>query len=61
MDEMNWGAIRFWAAIVLLVDAAFGLWNNDRFSEMAPKINIQRIAFIEAGAAFALLIVHFLF
>lgn len=58
---MNWSAIRFWAAIVLLFDAAFGLWNNDRFAKIAPKINIQRIAFIEAGVAFALLIVHVLF
>ena len=58
---MNWGAIRFWAAIVLLVDAAFGLWNHERFAEMVPKINIPRIAFVEAGAAIALLTVHFLF
>ena len=58
---MNWGLIRFWAAIVLLVDAAFGLWNNDRFSKMTPKINIPRIAFIEAGVAVILLTVHFLF
>ena len=58
---MNWGAIRFWAAIVLLVDAAFGLWNYERFAEMVPKINIPRIAIIEAGAAIVLLSVHFLF
>ena len=59
--KMNWNAICFWAAIVLLVDAAFGLWNHDRFAKMAPKINIRLIAFVEAGAAFALLTVHFLF
>ena len=58
---MNWSAICFWAGIVLLVDAAFGLWNNDRFSQIAPKMNIPLIAFVEAGAAFALLMVHFLF
>ena len=53
--------IRFWAAIILLLDASFGLWNQDRFAEIAPKINIQRIAFIEAGVAILLLIVHVLF
>jgi hypothetical protein len=58
---MNWGAIRFWAAIVLLFDAAFGLWNSERFGKMVPKINIMRIAFIEAGVAFVLLLVHLLF
>ncbi|MBC8206315.1 MAG: hypothetical protein ISR85_02425 [Kiritimatiellales bacterium] len=58
---MNWGAIRFWVAIILLLDAAFGLWNHDRFVEMAPKINIPRIAFVEAGVAILLLIVHVLF
>ena len=58
---MNWGMIRFWAAIILLLDASFGLWNQDRFAEIAPKINIQRIAFIEAGVAILLLIVHVLF
>ena len=58
---MNWGAIRFWVAIVLLLDASLGLWNHDRFAEIAPKINISRIAFVEAGVAISLLIVHVLF
>lgn len=57
---MNWGAIRVWAAILLLLDAAFGLWNRERFQQWAPKINILRMAWIEAGAAFALLLLHFL-
>lgn len=58
---MNWEAIRFWAAVVLLADAAFGLWNHERFSALSPKINIPRIAFIEAGVAILLFTVHFLF
>jgi len=58
---MNWGAIRVWAAVILLVDASFGLWNHERFSKIAPKINIPRLAFIEAGVAICLLIVHYLF
>lgn len=58
---MNWGAIRVWAAVVLLLDAAFGLWNHDRFAKIAPKINIPRVAFVEAGVAICLLIVHHLF
>jgi hypothetical protein len=58
---MNWGAVRFWAAIVLLLDAAFGLWNHERLAKTAPKINIPMIAFVEAGVAICLLIVHVLF
>jgi hypothetical protein len=58
---MNWGAVRVWTSVLLLLDAAFGLWNHDRFSKIAPKINIFRIAMLEAGVAFLLLIVHVLF
>ena len=58
---MNWGAIRVWAAVILLLDASFGLWNHNRFSKMAPKINIFWIAMIEGGAAVSLLIVHYCF
>ncbi len=58
---MNWGVIRVWAAIILLLDASFGLWNCDRFAKIAPKINIRRVAFVEAGVAICLLMVHVLF
>lgn len=58
---MNWGVIRFWIAIILLLDASFGLWNHDRFSKIAPKINIPVVAFVEAGVAILLLAVHYLF
>ena len=58
---MNWGAIRFWVAIILLLDAAFGLWNYDRFSKITLKINIFWIAMLEGGVAILLLIVHCLF
>jgi len=58
---VNWGAIRIWAAILLLLDASFGLWNHKRFEKSLPKINIARIALIEAGVALILLIVHALF
>lgn len=52
---MNWDAIRTWAAIILLLDAAFGLWNHERLQSLAPKINISRMAFLEA--LFALLLI----
>ena len=57
---MNWNAIRTWAAIVLLLDAAFGLWNHDRFQKVAPKINIPRIALFEALAALLLIVLGLL-
>lgn len=58
---MNWGAIRVWAAIILLLDASFGLWNHERFNKSLPNLNIARIALFEAAAALILLIVHALF
>lgn len=58
---MNWGTVRVAAAVILLLDASFGLWNHERFSKIAPKINIFRIAMIEAAVAFFLLMVHVLF
>ena len=45
-----------WAAIILLLDAAFGLWNHERFQELVPKVKIVRIALIEAGVALVLVL-----
>lgn len=58
---MDWGTIGVWVAVILLLDASFGLWNHDRFSRIAPKINIFRIALLEAAVAFLLLIVRVVF
>jgi hypothetical protein len=46
-----------WAAIVLLLDGAFGLWNHTRVEAVAPKLNIPRIALIEALAALVLILI----
>ncbi len=53
---MNWDSIRSWAAILLLLDAAFGLWNHERVKVLAPGINIARMALIEACAALILVL-----
>jgi hypothetical protein len=53
---MNWDLIRNWAAILLLLDAAFGLWNHERVKVLAPKIDIARMALIEACAALILVL-----
>ena len=58
---MNWDIVRIWTAIILLLDAALGLWNHDRFAHIAPNLPVVKIAFIEAGAAFLLLLLSFLF
>ena len=57
---MNWDSIRVWAAIILLLDAAFGLWNHERIQPLAPKINITRMALIEASAALFLILLGLL-
>ncbi len=58
-DFVNWGTIRIWAAILLLLDAAFGLWNHERFEKSAPKINIAKIALVEALVALLLVGLNF--
>ncbi len=55
-SEMNWDAIRVWAAILLLLDAAFGLWNHERIRNVAPKFNVLRMALLEAGVALILVL-----
>ena len=57
---MNWDATRMWAAIVLLLDAAFGLWNHKRFQALVPKVKIVRIALIEALVALILVLLGLL-
>jgi hypothetical protein len=54
---MNWDAIRVWAAIVLLLDGAFGLWNHKKVEAVAPKLNIPRIALFEAITALVLILI----
>ena len=54
---MNWDSVRAWAAIILLLDAAFGLWNHERIQALAPKINIARLALVEAFAALILVLI----
>ncbi|NOU35478.1 MAG: hypothetical protein HOO88_01690 [Kiritimatiellaceae bacterium] len=53
---MNWGSVSIWSAVILLLDAAFGLWNHERVRALAPKINVPRIALIEAFAALVLVL-----
>jgi hypothetical protein len=57
---MNWNAIRVWAAILLLLDGAFGLWNHKKVEKVAPKLNISRIALFEAIAALVLILIGLL-
>lgn len=58
---MSWGSFRVWLAIILLLDVSFGLWNHERLRQMVPNTNIFKIAWVEAGVAVILLMVHFLF
>jgi hypothetical protein len=57
---MSWINILFWIAIVMLVDAAIGLWSVNYWQKLAPRFPIQRIAFIEASLALLLLTLYFL-
>lgn len=56
-DFSSW---RLWAAILLLLDAAFGLWFSDRLGSLWPPGRVRRIALIDAAAALGILVIHFL-
>ena len=49
----------FWLAVVMLVDAAIGLWGLNLWQQMAPKLNIKKLAFYETLVALVMLIVYF--
>ena len=57
---MHLETFRFWIAVVMLVDAACGLWGESTWQAMLPKIRIRRIALLEAAAALTLLYLHFI-
>lgn len=52
-------ALRFWLAIVMLLDAAVGLWWSNRWQSLAPRVNVVRMAVIEGFVAMAILWIHF--
>ena len=52
-------SILFWAGIVLLTDGSLALLFQEKWQKLAQGLNIQRIASIEIGVAFALLAAHF--
>ena len=54
-----WLNILFWVAVVMLVDAAIGLWSINLWQKMAPRFPIQRIALIEAAIALGLIVIYF--
>ena len=51
--------IRFWIAIVMLLDAAAGLWWSSRWQALSPRINVERVAILEGFAAMFILYIHY--
>lgn len=47
--------VMFWLAVLLMVDAAVGLWTLHFWSTRMPGVNVRRIAFWEVGTAAVLL------
>lgn len=50
---------RFWIAIVMLLDAAIGLWWSNRWQSIAPRVNVVRLAVFEGLVAMTILWIHF--
>ena len=49
----------FWLAVLMLVDAAIGLWGLNIWQQLAPSLDIKKIAFYETLAALVMLIAYF--
>ena len=56
---MTLETVRFWVAVILLLDAGLGLLLRDRAQWMMPGININRLAVIEILVACTLIIIHY--
>lgn len=56
---MSLASVRFWVAVVLLLDAGIGLLLRDRAQPMMPSINISRLAALEIFVACTLIIIHY--
>lgn len=52
--------ILFWLGIVLLIDGSLALLFQEKWQKVVRGINIQRVALVEIGAAFALVAAHYL-
>ena len=52
-------SILFWAGIVLVVDGSFGLLLGEKWQRIISGLNIRRLALIEIGAGFGLVVMHF--
>lgn len=52
--------ILFWAGIIMLTDGSLALLFQEKWQKMVSGVNIQRIALIEIGVAFALLAAHYI-
>ena len=55
---MALATILFWISIVMLVDAAVGLWGLNYWQRLMPSVNVKLIALIEAATAGVLLILQ---
>ena len=57
---MTLETIRFWVAIVMLVDGSVGLLAEHVLQRSVPRVSVRRIALVEVFGALFLLCVHFL-
>lgn len=48
-----------WIAILLLADAGFALFFENRFRDILPRWNVKVIAILEGLIAFVLIALHF--
>ncbi len=49
----------FWAAVVLLVDAAIGFGGLNYWDRVMPKLNVRLLATVEMLVAALLLLIYF--
>ena len=56
----KWMNIAFWAAVIMLVDAAIGLWGLNYWERIVPNLNVKRIALVEVVVSLVILGTYFI-
>ena len=56
---MTLASVRFWAAVILLIDGGIGLMLGKRAQPMMGAVDISRLAIFEIVVACILIVIHY--
>ena len=51
--------VLFWAGLLFIGDGAFGLIFEEKWQKLARGLDIRRLALLEVGVGFLLIVLHY--